>query len=137
MRFPPGQGRRDDRRSLMTTFRRRVAEWRSPSLRQATLWAPQVRGGSRVRDGRMSRRPPEPPLKPSPFLHEPQASGRALVSVPRAWPAGWKPRGPVAPSLPSSWAAPSCHLLARLAHPVLVGARLTFVEGVGGRRESS
>uniref|UniRef100_G1LX77 Sphingomyelin phosphodiesterase 4 n=1 Tax=Ailuropoda melanoleuca TaxID=9646 RepID=G1LX77_AILME len=25
----------------MTTFRRRVAEWRSPSLRQATLWAPQ------------------------------------------------------------------------------------------------
>ncbi|XP_026342133.3 sphingomyelin phosphodiesterase 4 isoform X4 [Ursus arctos] len=25
----------------MTTFRRRVAEWRSPSRRQATLWAPQ------------------------------------------------------------------------------------------------
>ncbi|XP_045881213.1 sphingomyelin phosphodiesterase 4 isoform X2 [Meles meles] len=25
----------------MTTFRRRVAEWRSPSLRQGTLWVPQ------------------------------------------------------------------------------------------------
>uniref|UniRef100_A0A8P0PFV9 Sphingomyelin phosphodiesterase 4 n=1 Tax=Canis lupus familiaris TaxID=9615 RepID=A0A8P0PFV9_CANLF len=25
----------------MTTFRRRVAEWRSPSLRRATLWVPQ------------------------------------------------------------------------------------------------
>ncbi|XP_045671100.1 sphingomyelin phosphodiesterase 4 isoform X2 [Ursus americanus] len=77
----------------------------------------------------MSRRPPEPPLKPSPFLHEPQASGRALVSVPRAWPAGWKPRGPVAPSLPSSWAAPSCHLLARLAHPVLWFPKTAVVSG--------
>uniref|UniRef100_A0A8C8XLG2 Sphingomyelin phosphodiesterase 4 n=1 Tax=Panthera leo TaxID=9689 RepID=A0A8C8XLG2_PANLE len=26
----------------MTTFRRRVAEWRSPSLRRATLWVPQA-----------------------------------------------------------------------------------------------
>lgn len=95
MRFPPGQGRRDAKRSLMTTFRRRVAEWRSPSLRRATLWVPQVSGWGRVRDGpRVPGPPPSgPPPKSFPFLREPQALGPAPVALPPAGRAGWEAKG--------------------------------------------
>ncbi|XP_036679899.1 sphingomyelin phosphodiesterase 4 isoform X4 [Balaenoptera musculus] len=42
----------------MTTFRRRLAEWRSRSLKRETLWFFQVNGGNRARSGLASRRPP-------------------------------------------------------------------------------
>lgn len=50
----PARGR--DARSLMTTFRRLVAEWRPPSLKLRVPW---VSGGSLARSGPASRRPPQ------------------------------------------------------------------------------
>lgn len=106
---PPG-GR--DARSLMTTFRRRVAEWLPPSLKWATLRVPQVSGGSSARSGPVSRRPPQTSAE--------VGSARA----PGIGPGLRVPRR----------AAPSRRLPARLTSLAQAGAGLTFLRAVGDRQ---
>ncbi|XP_061024889.1 sphingomyelin phosphodiesterase 4 isoform X2 [Eubalaena glacialis] len=82
----------------MTTFRRRVAEWRPGSLKRETLWFFQVNGGNRARSGPASRRPPRTSAETS--------------SVPTRAP-GLGPGRQGA----EGRAAPSRRLPAHLAHP--------------------
>lgn len=103
----PARGR--DARSLMTTFRRLVAEWRPPPLKLRVPW---VSGGSLARSGSRLK----PPQKSAPFPGEPRASDqgverRALPPPSRA-PHGPRPGGrpvnvPARGGGPTAWGSPA------------------------------